>query len=336
MGCSAGAMGAQLWNDIVLTDLNYEQAGVMSDSYLGVFPEGVEGDLIYDFGYCETPLVPTSLYTTCINKLLTFEDIMMNAFTIHVDVPFGYIQSKVDSIQHLFYILLGAPSDQNVTRSEFYYYSNMLLQNFNINDNVAVYLVDGATHCFTNRNFYFSADTCGSNVNGTEPTCQQESTVQWLWDWTNSIPFPPESSGTYASLQTSCTGELIYPDISSNDTTYCDTNLIPKTVTNGVPIDTFGSDDDDNDVAQTMAIAVSVVVGGIFIIVVLYWYFASKNKMGAAEPFSAESSKEQYKRVSEAYMRSSLLTPSEQECVKSDDLLIETRSRLNSTESVEI
>ena len=36
MGCSAGAMGAQLWNNVVLTELTYEQAGVMSDSYLGM------------------------------------------------------------------------------------------------------------------------------------------------------------------------------------------------------------------------------------------------------------------------------------------------------------
>lgn len=35
MGCSAGAMGAQLWTDILLDELSYQQAGVVPDSYLG-------------------------------------------------------------------------------------------------------------------------------------------------------------------------------------------------------------------------------------------------------------------------------------------------------------
>jgi hypothetical protein len=57
-----------------------------------VFPEGVEGSLIYDYGYCGTPLVDTTLYSACMAQLLTFEDIMMTSFPKHLDVPFGYIQ----------------------------------------------------------------------------------------------------------------------------------------------------------------------------------------------------------------------------------------------------
>jgi hypothetical protein len=88
----------------------------------------------------------------------------------------------------LFYALLGAPTNQNITAPEFYYYSNMMLevsslclqcrrvtstdmvgltnhaacmcvcvQNYNVYDNVAVYLVDGSAHCFTNGKSYFNA-----------------------------------------------------------------------------------------------------------------------------------------------------------------------------------
>jgi hypothetical protein len=38
------------------------------------------------------------------------------------------VQSKVDAIQLLFYLLLGAPTDQNTTRAEFYYASNEVLE----------------------------------------------------------------------------------------------------------------------------------------------------------------------------------------------------------------
>ena len=37
-------------------------------------------------------------------------------------------QSKVDAIQLLFYMLLGAPTDQDTTKAEFYYYSNAILE----------------------------------------------------------------------------------------------------------------------------------------------------------------------------------------------------------------
>jgi hypothetical protein len=63
-----------------------------------------------------------------------------------------------------------------------------------------------------------------------------------LWEWTSELPFSPTSSGIYEYIDTTCTGDLIVPDFSSNDTTYCDTNIIPKVVSNGVPIDTSGGD----------------------------------------------------------------------------------------------
>lgn len=59
-----------------------------------MFPEGVEGGLIYDFGYCETPLVAADQYTACVNQELTFEDIVMAVFPKHAETPFGYIQVR--------------------------------------------------------------------------------------------------------------------------------------------------------------------------------------------------------------------------------------------------
>jgi hypothetical protein len=49
MGCSAGSIGAQLWGNQVVTRLQWDQAAVVPDSYAGVFPEGSQGPLIYDY-----------------------------------------------------------------------------------------------------------------------------------------------------------------------------------------------------------------------------------------------------------------------------------------------
>jgi hypothetical protein len=54
----------------------------------------VEGGLIYEFGYCGTPLVPPSLQHLCNEGVLTFEDIMMSVFPKYLSVPFAYIQVR--------------------------------------------------------------------------------------------------------------------------------------------------------------------------------------------------------------------------------------------------
>jgi peptidase E len=45
-GCSAGSIGAQIWASTILTTLKWSMAGVIPDSYAGVFPPTVQGSLI--------------------------------------------------------------------------------------------------------------------------------------------------------------------------------------------------------------------------------------------------------------------------------------------------
>ena len=117
MGCSAGALGGMVWIEKVLTELDYIQVGVVPDSYLGmhlfiiiahhvlssqhssinilgVFPDGVEGPLIYDYGLCTTPLPDSTLYESCVDQTLTFEDIVMTAVPKFPTTPFAYIQES--------------------------------------------------------------------------------------------------------------------------------------------------------------------------------------------------------------------------------------------------
>jgi hypothetical protein len=92
-----------------------------------------------------------------------------------------------------------------------------------------------------------------------------------------------------------------------------------------------GDNDDGEDLEQTVAIAVSVSVVCVFLVVMGYCYLTRKNS-----PTTARLTKEKYKHVSATNMRSSLLTKSEQDIAKNDELLVESRSRQNSSESVEL
>merc|ERR1711920_608459 len=58
-GDSAGAVGAQLWAKTILNELQYELAGIVPDSYAGVFPKAPFANMIKQYGYCELPLAGT-------------------------------------------------------------------------------------------------------------------------------------------------------------------------------------------------------------------------------------------------------------------------------------
>lgn len=72
----------------------------------GVFPDGVDSELLYEYGYCSTPLVDPSLYAACVSQQLSFQDIMLNSFPKHLEVPFGYIQVRVLGESEVFVMLI--------------------------------------------------------------------------------------------------------------------------------------------------------------------------------------------------------------------------------------
>ena len=142
-------------------------------------------------------------------------------------------------------------------------------------------------------------DTCGSNVeNNTEPTCDKEDNVEWMYEWTNKLPFPPPDEDEIV-LDTTCTGDVVDPDITSNSTTYCNTNILPKTVSNGGDVNPSSEDEDDDDnVDTTVAVSVSVVAFVAFAAGISFFVYAKK------APAPAKDDKD-------PSLRSSLLTSDE-------------------------
>ena len=100
--------------------------------FIGVFPEGTQGPLIYDYGFCTSGFISRPLYEQCINQNLTLQAIDNEFMSLMPSVPFSFIQSKVDNIQISFYESVGRtfgiPS--RVTPEEFYNLTNIVFEVF--------------------------------------------------------------------------------------------------------------------------------------------------------------------------------------------------------------
>jgi len=94
MGCSAGSIGAQVWGNDILKGLRWKTAAIVPDSYAGVFPDGTQGPLIYDFGTCTVieNFVGSELVQLCNNEELTLQDIMEELIAETPNIPYGFVQ----------------------------------------------------------------------------------------------------------------------------------------------------------------------------------------------------------------------------------------------------
>ena len=230
MGCSAGSIGAQLWANTVLEKLQYKTAAVVPDSYAGIFPDGSEGPLIYSFGACSTPLIASDLKSSCNAQSLTMRSIAEENIKKVPNIPYAYIQSKVDEVQMSFYVSVGITTNTSavLTPSSFYAKTNELFGTYNALDkNFITFLVNGPHHCYTNQEIYYTADGLGYENNG-------KGGAGMLSDWLNQLPLVSGSS-----ISTQCTGEVAKNvvlqksseiiDLTTNECTYCSASLVPKT-----------------------------------------------------------------------------------------------------------
>jgi len=222
MGCSAGSLGAQIWSDNALDMIKHTKAAVIPDSYAGVFPDGSEGPLIYEFGMCNVgkDFLSPENYQKCIDQTLTLEDINGQFIPANPTVPFAFIQSKTDIVQQSFYaavaLSMGLPAAQ--TPAEFYDSVNDIFEGYNVHPNFLTYLVSGDQHCFTPMSLYYTADAVSNKDNGAN------TNQQMMYAWANTFPLSSSQSQV-----TVCEGSL--QSTGSNSTTYCSSQLFPKQYT---------------------------------------------------------------------------------------------------------
>lgn len=218
-GCSAGSLGAQIWYDQLVHQLQYRTVAVMPDSYAGVFPPGAIGPLFYDYNFCSSGFLSEALYVKCMARQLTNMDVVTEYLAKSPTVPVAYLQSKTDTVQMSFYVSLGLTTPNTtaaITPGKFYEDVNDIFELYNKFPNFMTYLVDGQQHCFTPISKYFTADPLSATDNG------ESTSGPMMYSWTGSMPL---QNGEHIS--TVCEGEVIEGD-GGAPYTYCDAELIPK------------------------------------------------------------------------------------------------------------
>jgi len=102
-GESAGAIGVQIWSPTILRELSYDRATILSDSYVGVFPDNFQGHIFKNLGVCDSGLLFGENLKKCREGTITIPDVFTAAIQEFPDVLFGNINSKHDSTQVMFY-----------------------------------------------------------------------------------------------------------------------------------------------------------------------------------------------------------------------------------------
>jgi len=213
-GSSAGALGAAVWADRMLSTFSYKQASVLLDSYVGVFPKAIntQGILMNNFGVCDTPNFQNHR-EKCENKTVELEDLLEDTIAKHPKVAFAHVQAKADLVQRLFYTAVGLSffgREIIITRSNFYKTGNAIKQKMNRFPNYVNYMVDGSAHVFMAYDRWYTTGIEGQDTGSTG-----------LNDWVKRFI-------VHERVNSECNGELKPNGASGED--YCDSALYPKTL----------------------------------------------------------------------------------------------------------
>lgn len=189
-----------------------------------MFPEGTQGPLVYSFGLCSWSSLPKSLYDSCMSQTLTLQDLNMVFQQTYTNIPFGFIQSKVDAVQQSFYVAIAVSMNVSaaITPAQFYTDINEIFGAYNkANKNFLTYLVDGAQHCFTPLDLVYTADGLGPSDNNST-----DNTGIMMNDWLTQYPL---DNG--ASVDTLCLGDLKSVSQNEGNNDYCSSVVSPKEFT---------------------------------------------------------------------------------------------------------
>lgn len=151
MGCSAGSIASQIWANEIIKELNYPRhSSVILDSYIGLFPEEVEGQLIYEFGICNLYFLPSKLKNLCAKQQISMFDFIYSQIRAIPHVPFLFIHPSADRVQIKYYnYVADSYSQPKLDTESFISTSNKILLKYNDLDNFVVYYINSDQHCYT-------------------------------------------------------------------------------------------------------------------------------------------------------------------------------------------
>jgi len=214
LGTSAGSLGVAMWSDTLLSTFSYKKAAVIMDSYTAVFPWNTPGPLVKDFGLCSTPLAGP-FTDKCKEGTFDFPELVDYSMKQHPNVAFSHLNAKADEVQVYFFKAIALAYSKNplLSSSQYYFWSNLIMEYYNRNPNYVTYVVEGAFHTYIAFDSYYTTSTLGEE----EPTAPQGTPL--MYEWVRKLV-------NHESVKSECAGPAV-PNGAWN-ASYCDQELYPK------------------------------------------------------------------------------------------------------------
>eukprot|EP00941_MAST-03F_sp_MAST-3F-sp1_P005519 g5519.t1 len=208
-GSSAGAVAAQIWGDILLTEIKHENASIVADSFIGVYPgdKTLTGRLIYNFGTCSTELLHNNgaaLKGACEEKTLTQSDFFELHMKNHPSVGFFLIIPKADPVEEDYYSALALTELKQVkhlSHEEYYFQANTIAEKYGKYPNYRHFMVNTSKlspaggHCTLIWSTFLTTSTKGTN----------DKSAFLLKDWLSVLPVNMMDSS--AKIHFECSGK---------------------------------------------------------------------------------------------------------------------------------
>jgi len=297
-GGSAGALGVQVWAHPIKVQLDAidnncfpSRAVFIIDSYVGFFPPGIQGKFVRDtWNLCENPLVmkyySDDVMQKCRAGILEAFDFVKEAASYHSNVPFAFIQSKVDSTQETFYSSIAITEtnmslqDDFLTECEFFNGVNSILQQYTDYPNIVTYFINSKQHMYLTYERLYTSDAAGTKTTAFEPNLitwisllNSYASTECVGDVRNAKDCDPELNVTFRYCHEDLVGKKFYVHTPKGE---CD--------------DFDNNDNDDDDDKSSMLFTWTMICISIVVIPPIVFYFVqlirkrnNKSSSSAAE-----------------------------------------------------
>jgi len=140
---------------LLLSNLKYDKASVIADSYIGAFPLGFQGPVFKSLRVCRAGVLDFSrnLLTKCHDGDITIPDVFEAVMSAFPMVDFGSVNSKFDEEQLNFYklasISMGKVKTGKITPEEMYGIMSGILGRYKRFKNHGHLLLTSTWHVYT-------------------------------------------------------------------------------------------------------------------------------------------------------------------------------------------
>lgn len=167
MGCSAGALGTQVWANDVLSEIKAERKAVIVDSMIGIFHDAeTEKHFFQSEGVCASGLLNwhPKMQQQCMDGTLAFESILEETMKAHPETTFTMINPKKDPMQSMAYTSFRIHREgiKPIRFSPLLRKMYARTSRYSSQPNFASYWINGWGHCYLNTQLLFRSTVHGT------------------------------------------------------------------------------------------------------------------------------------------------------------------------------